>query len=147
MIFAGISVAVNVSLALLLFPRLGPSGIATAEITAGWVNAVLLFVVLIWRKHWDYDAGLIRRIPRLIIAAAIMATALYFASDYLEFYLSRQAGFVIQATTLSLLVIGSMIVYFATVFAIGGASLSALKGNMRGRKKAAAAAQDKDISA
>ena len=147
MIFAGISVVVNVTLALILFPRLGPTGIATAEITAGWVNAILLLSVLIWRKHWDYDAGLIRRIPRLIIAAAIMAAALYFSAQYFETYLSRQAGLLVQATTLGLLVIGSMIVYFATVFAIGGASLSALKGNMRRRKKAAATPKNTDISA
>lgn len=49
MIFAAISVVVNVSLALTLFPRLGGPGIAIAEITAGWVNAALLFGMLLWR--------------------------------------------------------------------------------------------------
>lgn len=143
MIFAGISVAVNVALALTLFPRLGPSGIAIAEITAGWVNAIFLLVVLVWRKHWDYDAALIKRIPRLIIAAAIMATALHFAAQYMEPYLSRSAGFGVQATTLTLLVIASMVLYFATVFAIGGASATMVKGNMRGRKKAPPSTEDK----
>ncbi|WP_421091046.1 murein biosynthesis integral membrane protein MurJ [Pseudochrobactrum sp. MP213Fo] len=147
MIFAGISVVVNVSLALILFPRLGPGGIAIAEITAGWINAILLLGVLIWRKHWVYDAGLIRRIPRLIIAAAIMGAALYYASAYMAPYLSRSAGFVTQATTLGLLVIASMILYFATVFTIGGASLSMIKGNVRGRKKAVPTTDETNLSA
>ncbi len=42
----------NVSLAITLFPHFGPTGIATAEIVAGWVNAVLLFATLVKRGHW-----------------------------------------------------------------------------------------------
>src|SRR5690606_26855632 len=52
MIFAAISVAVNITLAITLFPRIGPNGIAIAEIVAGWVNAVLLFATLVMRGHW-----------------------------------------------------------------------------------------------
>lgn len=147
MIFAGISVVVNVSLALILFPRLGASGIATAEITAGWVNASLLLAVLIRRKHWDYDAGLISRIPRLIIAAAVMAAILWYAAGYFEACLSREAGLMVQATTLGLMVLGSMIIYFTTVFAIGGANLRAIRNNMRARKKAGEAPEKTNISA
>ena len=72
-----------------------------------------------------------------------MATALHFAAQYMEPYLSRSAGFGVQATTLTLLVIASMVLYFATVFAIGGASATMVKGNMRGRKKAPPSTEDK----
>ncbi|MEC6999400.1 hypothetical protein VXQ18_03760 [Brucella abortus] len=63
----------NVSLAITLFPHFGPTGIATAEIVAGWVNAVLLFATLVKRGHWGQDIPLLTRIPRLLIAAGIMA--------------------------------------------------------------------------
>ncbi len=46
---------VNVSLALTLFPRMGAAGIATAAAVAGWVNAPLLFGMLVWRGHWGRD--------------------------------------------------------------------------------------------
>ena len=82
MIFAAISVVVNVSLAITLFQRMGPSGIAIAEITAGWVNAALLFATLVKRGHWGNDIPLLTRIPRLLIAAGVMAIGIHFAIGY-----------------------------------------------------------------
>src|SRR5690606_9217877 len=58
MYFAGISVAVNITLALTLFPSMGAPGIAVASAVAGWINALLLFAVLVKRGHWGRDAGL-----------------------------------------------------------------------------------------
>src|SRR5690606_37850010 len=49
MVFAGVAVAVNVTLALTLFPILAETGIATAESAAGWTNAALLFATLVRR--------------------------------------------------------------------------------------------------
>ena len=72
MIFAAIAVIVNVSLALTLFPIMAETGIATAEIVAGWTNAILLFVTLVWRGHWGRDIPLLTRIPRLIVSAGLM---------------------------------------------------------------------------
>ena len=77
MIFAAISVAVNVSIALWLFPRIGAPGIATASAVAGWINAALLLGVLVARGHWGRDAGLTKRTPRLILASAVMAGAIW----------------------------------------------------------------------
>ena len=56
MIFAAISVAVNVAMALALFPSMGAPGIAAASAAAGWLNAALLLLVLIRRGHWGRDA-------------------------------------------------------------------------------------------
>ena len=81
MIFAAISVVVNVALALTLFPRIGVAGIATAEAVAGWVNATLLFGTLVWRGHWGRDIAAPDAHSRLVFAAAVMAGALYFAIE------------------------------------------------------------------
>ncbi|MDW9592907.1 murein biosynthesis integral membrane protein MurJ [Sinorhizobium meliloti] len=131
MIFAGISVAVNVSLALTLFPSLAASGIATAEIVAGWVNALLLFATLVWRGHWGRDIPLLTRIPRLVIAAAIMAAALYVAVDWLAFPLSSAAPLATRAFTLCGLIAAAMAIYFAVAFGIGGASLSMIRRSVK----------------
>lgn len=137
MIFAAIAVLINVSLALTLFPIWGVWGIATAEVVAGWANAILLFSLLIYRGHWAYDAQLIRRIPRLILSTAIMAAMLYFSADFLSDYLQKSAGLLTQTLTVGGLAIGAMIVYFGAAFATGGASLNMLSDNMRKKSKTA----------
>ncbi len=138
MVFAGISVAVNVSLALTLFPRLGASGIATAEIVAGWVNAVLLFGMLVWRGHWGRDIPLLTRIPRLVIAAAGMALALHYALQWLAYEVSSAAPLIVRATTLCGLVAVAMAIYFAIAFGIGGANLGMIRRNIKRKAKAKA---------
>src|SRR5690606_34803495 len=80
MLFAGVSVAINISAALTLFPSMGAPGIATAAAISGWANAALLFGMLVRRGHWGGDRGLVLRLPRLVLAAGLMAAALWFAA-------------------------------------------------------------------
>jgi len=86
MIFAAISVTVNITLALSLFPSLSVRGIVIAEITAGWVNVALLFLTLIKRGHWQVDTPICQRLPRLALSSLLMGAALYFALPYLASY-------------------------------------------------------------
>ncbi|HTV68784.1 MAG TPA: lipid II flippase MurJ, partial [Rhizobiaceae bacterium] len=135
MIFAGISVVVNVTLALTLFPTLAEAGIATAETTAGWVNAILLLATLIWRGHWGRDIALLTRIPRLVIAAAIMAVGIHFATGWLADWFAPTASLIEQIAALALIIGGAMIVYFGIAFAIGGADIGMMRRNLkRGRQ-------------
>jgi putative peptidoglycan lipid II flippase len=136
MIFAGISVVVNISLALTLFPKLGAVGIATAEIAAGWVNAALLFATLVWRGHWQVDSALLTRVPRLLLSAALMAGCIYFLLPYLSHELSSESSLAVQALSTIALIVAAMLVYFGLAFATGGASLAMLKRNLKRRKKA-----------
>ncbi|MCX8995777.1 murein biosynthesis integral membrane protein MurJ [Rhizobiaceae bacterium BDR2-2] len=131
MIFAGISVVVNVSLAITLFPRFSALGIATAEIVAGWVNAALLFFTLVRRGHWGGDRALLRRIPRLVLSAALMAAALYYAIGLLGPQLSSAAPVAVKAATVAALVLVAMTLYFGLAFATGGADRSMLTRALR----------------
>lgn len=142
MIFAAISVAVNVSIALWLFPSMGAPGIATASAVAGWVNAVLLLAVLIGRGHWSSDAGLNRRTPRLILASAVMAGAIWAAVAYLAPQLASASPIYTQAVTLAAIVAGAMLIYFAAAFGLGGADIGMIRRNIRRRGGAAAAPVD-----
>ncbi|BCH20475.1 murein biosynthesis integral membrane protein MurJ [Mesorhizobium sp. L-8-3] len=135
--FAAISVAVNISIALTLFPSIGAPAIATASAIAGWVNAALLLGVLIRRGHWGRDVPLLTRIPRLLLAAAVMAGFLYFAIRWFAPQLASEAPLHTQAATLGCLIVAAAIIYFAVAFATGGASLGMLKRNIkRGAKTA-----------
>lgn len=143
MIFAAISVAVNVTLAITLFPRLSALGIATAEIVAGWVNAALLFFTLVRRGHWGSDRALLKRIPRLVLASGLMALALHYAIAYLGPQLSSAAPLMVKALTVGALIFCAMILYFGLAFATGGADRSMLARALKrkGRAKAAPAAE------
>ena len=136
MIFAGISVVVNVSLALTLFNTYGGPGIAIAEISAGWINAALLFVTLLWRGHWPLDLTLITRIPRLMIAAGLMAVAVYFAKDYFSAELETGAPLYEKVYALGVIVAGAMAIYFSLAILIGGVDRSIVKRLIKRRRSA-----------
>ena len=130
MVFAAISVAVNVTLALTLFPRIAEAGIATAEASAGWINATFLLTTLVRRGHWTGDVDLLRRLPRLLLSTVVMAVALDFAIGYAEPWLRPQSSILVQAPALACLIAGAMIVYFGLAFAIGGADMGMIRRNL-----------------
>ena len=133
MLFAALSVVVNVGLALTLFPRLAEAGIATAEVAAGWLNAALLFFTLTRRGHWGKDTGLLWRIPRLIVAAAVMGGAIWYGMRLLSAQLAPASPVYDQAVAVAVLVLGAMVVYFVVAFAIGGADIGMIRRNIRRR--------------
>ncbi len=137
MIFAAISVAVNITTALALFPSMGAPGIATASALAGWVNAALLLGVLIRRGHWGSDAGLMKRAPRLVLASAVMAAAIYGGVLWLEPQLASASPIHTQAGALAAIVFGAMAVYFAAAFGLGGADIGMIRRNIRRKGNAA----------
>jgi putative peptidoglycan lipid II flippase len=122
-------------MALTLFPTYGGPGIATAEITAGWVNAALLFGMLLWRGHWKIDLPLLTRIPRLLIAAGLMALAIHYALTYFAFELSSAASIAVRAGTLLGLVFAAAVLYFGLAFLSGGASLRMVKRGLKRKPK------------
>ena len=131
MYFAAISVAVNIGIALWLFPWMGAPGIAVASAVAGWINAAMLFGVLIWRGHWGSDIPLLTRIPRLMLAAALMALALWYGVGHFSNELSSASPVWTQAATLAILCAAGAAIYFLLAFATGGARLSVLRRNIR----------------
>jgi putative peptidoglycan lipid II flippase len=131
MIFAAISVAVNVGFALFLFPRMGAPGIAVASAVAGWVNALMLLVGLVRRGHWQREAALMKRISRLVLASVLMGAALYFAGIWCAPWLGSSAPLVTKATAVAALSGAGAALYFAIAFAIGGADIGMIRRNVR----------------
>ena len=136
MLFAALSVALNISVALTVFPSMGAPGIAVASVVSGWTNASLLFGTLLWRGHWGSDRPLLLRLPRLLLCAALMAGALWLASGWLAPALTAEAPFLSQAAALALLVIGGMAIYFGLAFGTGGADIGMIRRNIRRGTKA-----------
>ncbi|MEO1039027.1 MAG: murein biosynthesis integral membrane protein MurJ [Pseudomonadota bacterium] len=79
--YALASMAINLVLALsLFFGGMGFVGLAIASSVAGWVNAVLLATTLTERGYLKIDTRFASRLPRLVIASAAMAAAVWLAA-------------------------------------------------------------------
>ncbi len=76
---AVVALASNIVIMLSLIWSLGHVGIALATAGAAWINAGLLYAILVRRGHFAPDARLLRRLPRVLLASAAMALALRLA--------------------------------------------------------------------
>jgi putative peptidoglycan lipid II flippase len=72
-----VSVAVNLALNLAFMNVLGHVGVALATSIAAWVNGGLLAWLLVRRGHLVLDRRCRRVLPRLVLASAIMAAAVF----------------------------------------------------------------------
>ncbi len=127
--FAAISVAVNIVGSLLLFWQIGFVGIAIATSLAGWVNALLLWKRLNKLGHFEMDARLRQKLPRVIAASVLLGAGLYAAVAALE-PTWTQGGW-IAVGTLALVVSGGLILYGALSIFLGIAKPSDLKTLIR----------------
>lgn len=133
MIFAIISVLLNSMLAIILFPHFSAKGIATAEISAGWLNVLLLFFTLRKRNLWKNDRLFLQRIIHIFLATFIMSIALlgfsyFFTPFFMCGVLFKQILFII------LTIIGAMLVYFSTIFSLGSFPLTVILNILKNKK-------------
>ncbi|MEM9355773.1 MAG: murein biosynthesis integral membrane protein MurJ [Pseudomonadota bacterium] len=123
--FAGVSMVVNVAGSFALFywfKSLGwmpHVGIALATSLAGWVNAVLLWAVLIRDGQFSWDRKLVRNLPIIAIASAVMGAGLWFAMPHLAGYMDASAALPERIAGLAALVFGGGIVFFGLLMATG----------------------------
>ncbi|HEX7006800.1 MAG TPA: murein biosynthesis integral membrane protein MurJ [Alphaproteobacteria bacterium] len=130
--YAIVGVVVNVTLSLALVWSLRHVGIALATAAAAWINAALLALALARRGHLMVDAGLRRRLPRLVLAAAVMAAALVPAAGRLDVLLS--GGPVLRVAALAALGALAAVVYFGLALLLRAADASSLWTLLRRRR-------------
>lgn len=135
MIFAGVSVALNVVLAITLFPIIAERGIATAEICSGWTNATLLFITLVRRGHWEIDRATLTRIIRLVIAAVLLAAFFHFGLPVIMPWVQPSSAVWQQFLALAGFLAAGFLLYMAIAFVIGGADWGALRRGIRRKPK------------
>lgn len=126
---AAVALLANIALMLALMGPLAHVGIALATSASAWINAGLLALVLKRRGFLALDARLKRRVPRIVAAAALTAGGCHWAAGALDpLWLGPlwQRG-----TALAGLVGGGVAVFAVLVVALGGTSLSDLRGFRR----------------
>ncbi len=126
MIYAAISVAVNVILSLILFTQIGFLGIPIATTLASWVNAVLLGLKLLKLGYFKADARLTQRLPRILIASILMGVGLHWAVGAALPLAPPVAA--AQMLVLAGLVLGGLAVYGGLALSLGAARLQEVRG-------------------
>ncbi len=129
------AMVVNIALNIILMGPLGHVGIAVATAVSAWLNAGLLWWVLSRRGHLVVDDRLRTRLPRIVLAAAVMAVVLWIVLDILTVSLGPLFGSettaagaeLLRALALALLIAFGGAVYTGLVLLSGGAALSDLK--------------------
>ena len=116
------SMGVNAALALGLMPLIGFSAAAWATTFAGWV-----MVAQLWRgsrsmgQEARLDTRFLSRLPRILLASALMGAGLWLGAWALEPALNTHLW---RYAALAALVIGGSALYFAAGFALGAFRLS-----------------------
>ncbi|NML04224.1 murein biosynthesis integral membrane protein MurJ [Sphingomonas sp. G-3-2-10] len=130
--YAMISIVVNIVGNLILIPLIGHVGPPLATALAALVNVVMLYVTLRKRGHFEADAQLVRRLPRLALAAILMGVAIFGLDRLLDPYLT--GTLVMRILALGVLVAGGTAIYGIACFVTRAFTLGDLKSLARKRR-------------
>jgi len=134
MIFACISMVINVTFSLALFASYKHVGIAIATSIAGWVNALLLGFTLHKRGLFKFDQQLITKLPRILASSIVMGLVLYFMHPYITPYLNPNQGLIIQFLALFAMVTCGILAYALSAELTGATNLKSLKQSLSGKQ-------------
>ncbi|MEQ9329291.1 MAG: lipid II flippase MurJ, partial [Rhodospirillales bacterium] len=124
-----VALIVNVALNLALMKPLGHVGIALATAISAWLNVILLGVTLRRRGALTLDARLLSRLPRILLATACMAGALWQADIWLGAL--TDGGKAERAAGLVLLVGAGIAIYFLLAQLLGAARVAEIRASLR----------------
>lgn len=116
--FAGANAITNIILAFALFPKIGVVGLGYAFAIASWVNVVLLGGRLLNLGHYKPDTLLIKNCLGILTASVIMGVVIYFADQWIGYYLI-QADLIVRIFSILSLITFAGMIYFSIVFATG----------------------------
>ena len=116
-VVALIALAIGIASNFALIDVIGITALATTTALSAWLNALVLYVILVRRDHFRFEPWLASRLIRQLVAAAAMAAALYGVRELLEGYFAGSAGE--RLLGVGALVSVGGVVYFAVAWVIG----------------------------
>jgi putative peptidoglycan lipid II flippase len=123
------AMAVNLCLTLVLMQFLAHVGIALATTGAGWVNALVLFAVLVRRGDFRLDPRARRSLPRIAAAAVGMSVVLLVLR--VAFAPVIAGAGLARIGALAALVTAGIAAFALLALAFGVADLRELRGRLR----------------
>lgn len=133
--FTIVSAVTNMVLCVPLFFLLKHVGCALATSIAGWVNVILLAAGLHRLGFLKMPEGFGSRLLRMIIAAGVMAVAVWWGAQLTERWLFVDSR-VLRLSVLGGIVAGGAAIYFLLIFALRVWTISELKQQFRRRRPA-----------
>jgi putative peptidoglycan lipid II flippase len=140
----GAAVVTNIALALALRPAYGWIAVAGATAIAGWLNAGLLFGALVRRGDWVIDGDLLRRLPRLALAAGLMGGIVAVGGSVLTRLLAANAPTWQTTGALAGVVIAGISVFVGLVVWLGVVDWAALRSRRGSTTTAGACPSGRD---
>ncbi len=128
-----ITLVLNTLISLALMKPFAQLGLAAATAIASWVNVGLLTWGLVRRGHFQVDARLRRRFPRMVLAAVLMGAALWGMDQALGPWSGPEVKELPRVLSLAAVVIGGMAVYGVVSQLTGALRLRELRGLLRGK--------------
>jgi len=135
--FAMISIVINILANIALIPTIGHVGPPLATALSSTINVVMLYRTLRARGHFTADAQLMRRLPRLALAALLMGGVVFAFEALLNPWLT--GGFAQRYAALAVLVGCGVALYGIACFVTGAYRIADLKALLSRR---AATAKD-----
>ena len=139
---AAASLAINVTLNLILIPVYGIVGLALAGAAAAWCNCAMLYTVLHRREHFRVEPALLGRIARVAVSAGLMAAALLWLLPYGYGHYRGDIGE--RVVSIAALVTAGLLIYAALAWITG--AIDARKIRMLTTKSAAGKPRDEGVS-
>lgn len=134
MLIAGVTVAVNIVFALLLFPSMRHVGLALATSIAAWVNVILLVVGLRRNDFLDLNRLLVSKTARTLIASILMGLTIWFLHRAIAGlgWFSADSGTLLRISGLAVLVAAGAAIYAGVALGLKATSVRELKAGFRG---------------
>lgn len=133
---AGVAAILHAILSVGLMIPFSHVGIALSTALAAWFNATVLAWVLHQRGHLKPDARLKRRLPRIMLASAVMAGALVALNHVLADWFSR--GFALQAGAVALMIAAGLAIFGLSAQMLGAANVRDVRAVVRARERSKA---------
>ena len=130
-IFAGISVAANIGISLLLFPSLAHVGIAIATAVSSWINVVLLAATLALRGHFSLPRSQWWGHVMIVLISAAMGLSLMLLAEHGAHHIATGAPLWRQALVVGALIAYGVIFYFTLIHVSGTQRLGTLLRRLR----------------
>ena len=125
------SMVINLVVAVGLAPVIGYLAAALGATLAGWVNLALLVRGLTrLDPELIADNRLLRRLPRLVIAAIVMGLVAFGLAEIAEIYVPN-----LRAASLGVIMMVAIATYFGTAAVLGGVAPKEILAIVRRRKK------------
>lgn len=124
-VYASISLAVNLILNLILIRYMAHVGLAVATAIAAWLNVALLYQGLHRQAYFKLDRQAIAGTARYVISSAVMISGLVWASDKWAPYFAHDN--LSRIGLLAALVLLGAMAYFAVLTAMGGLKVQQIR--------------------